>query len=92
MIFLQSSYRSGSLSSNSQNPELDDDIDYSISKDELCLQQKVNLVASINTMRMMPMPKSRMRIPLCMMVYMPMIWPTLDSDLKKLEQEFVHGY
>jgi hypothetical protein len=23
---------------------------------------------------------------------MPMVRPTLDSDLKKLEQEFVHGY
>jgi hypothetical protein len=26
------------------------------------------------------------------MVYMPMVWPTLESDLKKLEQDFVHGY
>jgi hypothetical protein len=23
---------------------------------------------------------------------MPMVWPTLEFDLKKLEQEFVHGY
>ena len=23
---------------------------------------------------------------------MPMVWPTLEFDLKKLKQEFVHGY
>jgi hypothetical protein len=72
--------------------DLEDDIDYSISEDDLRLQQKVNSVAAINSMRMRPVPKSRMRIPLCRMVYMPMVRPTLDSDLKKLEQEFVHGY
>jgi hypothetical protein len=103
IIFLQRSKRSTSISTPHQDgqPEvgelsndqdLEDNIDYSISEDELRLQQKVNSVAAINSMRMRPVPKSRMRIPLCRMVYMPMVWPTLDSDLKKLEQEFVHGY
>jgi hypothetical protein len=100
---MQSSSKSGSLASNSGNeqPQIgetldklaaEDDIDYSIWEYELHLQQKVNLVASINSMRMSPVAKSRMRIPLCRMVFMPMVQPTLDSDLKKLGQEFVHGY
>jgi hypothetical protein len=103
IIFLQGSKRSASMSTPHQDgqskvgeplndQDLEDDIDYSISEDELRLQQKVNSVAAINSMRMRSVPKSRMQIPLCRMVYMPMVRPTLDSDLKKLEQEFVHGY
>jgi hypothetical protein len=26
------------------------------------------------------------------MVYMPLVHPTLDSDIKRLEVEFIHGY
>jgi hypothetical protein len=71
---------------------MDDDINYNISEDELRFQQKVNLVASINSMRMSLVLKSRMQISLCRIVYMPMVWPILDFDFKKLKQEFVHGY
>ena len=49
-------------------------------------------MATINSMQMGPVSKYRMQIPLCKMVYMPMVRPTLESDLKKLKQEFVHGY
>ena len=31
-------------------------------------------------------------IPLCNILAMPMVTPTLPNDLAKLEQEFVHGY
>jgi hypothetical protein len=100
---MQSSERSTTLASNSEvqqleieetqdEADLEDDIDYNITEDELRLQQKVNSVATINSMRMGLVSKCRMRIPLCRMVYMPMVRPTLESDLKKLEQEFVHGY
>lgn len=34
--------------------ELDDDIDIHLTEDELCLQQKVNLVAMIASMRFKP--------------------------------------
>ena len=40
--------------------DVEDNINYGISEDELCLQQKVNSMASINSMRMNPMAKSRM--------------------------------
>ena len=33
-----------------------------------------------------------MKIPLCRLVPMPMVRPTLASDLIQLEQQFVHGY
>jgi hypothetical protein len=58
---------------------MDDDINYNISEDELRFQQKVNLVASINSMRMSLVLKSRMQISLCRIVYMPMVWPILDK-------------
>ena len=35
---------------------------------------------------------SRFDIPLCRMLYMPLVQPTLATDIKKLETEFTHGY
>lgn len=55
-------------------------------------RQKLNSVATISSLRMMPTASSRFSIPLCRMIAMPMVRPTLQSDLMKLEQEFVHGY
>lgn len=55
-------------------------------------RQKLNSVATITSLRLKPVSASRFDIPLCRMVAMPMVRPTLPGDLKKLEQEFVHGY
>ena len=35
---------------------------------------------------------SRFDIPLCRMLYMPLVRPTLATDIKRLEIEFTHGY
>jgi hypothetical protein len=43
-------------------------------------------------MRISPLEKSWFHIPLCQMVYMPLIRPTLANDIKRLEAEFIHGY
>ena len=43
-------------------------------------------------MRISPKEASRFNIPLCRMVYMPLVRPTLESDIKRLEAEFAHGY
>lgn len=55
-------------------------------------RHKLNSVATITSLRLKPLSSSRFFIPLCRMVAMPMVRPTLESDLKKLEQEFIHGY
>ena len=71
LAFMQSSERSTALASNSEVQQLDmeesqdeedleDDFDYSILEDDLRLQQKVNSVATINSMRMGPVSKCRM--------------------------------
>ena len=60
--------------------------------DELRSRQKLNSVAMISQLRVHPLCSSRFNIPLCRMVAMPMVRPTLSTDLAKLEQEFVHGY
>ncbi len=49
-------------------------------------------MATIATLRLKPEKHSRMHIPLCRLVAMPMVRPTLSSDLLKLEQEFIFGY
>jgi hypothetical protein len=43
-------------------------------------------------MRILPKEVSRFDIPLCQMIYMPLVRPTLGNDIKKLEAKFTHGY
>jgi hypothetical protein len=43
-------------------------------------------------MRISPLEESRFHIPLCRMVYMLLVRPTLTNDIKRLEAEFTYGY
>jgi len=52
----------------------------------------VDFVTTISSLKMNPDRYSQMRIPLCRLVPMPIVRPTLSSDLLKMEQEFAHGY
>jgi hypothetical protein len=73
----------------------DDDQDEAIqmlNEDELRVLQKVNSIQCTMGMRILPKEVSRFDIPLCRMVYMPLIRPTLANDIKRLEAEFIHGY
>jgi hypothetical protein len=63
-----------------------------LNEDELREMQKVNTIQCIQRMRISPMEESRFHIPLCRMVYMPLVRPTLNNDIKRLEAEFTHGY
>lgn len=55
-------------------------------------RQKVNSVATISSLRMKPTSLSRLCIPLCRLVAMPMVAMPMVLPTAKLEQEFVHGY
>lgn len=46
----------------------------------------------VEGMRRCPVEKSTMRIPLCRMIHMPMVRPTLRSDVTKLMAAFQFGY
>ena len=61
-------------------------------EDEIRTRQKLDSVGTITSSQFQPITSSRFSIPLCRMLAMPMVRPTLSSDLAKLEQEFVHGY
>ena len=61
-------------------------------EDDIRRAQTVDTMARIEALRMTPYEFSRMKIPLCRLVSMPMVRPTLASDLIQLEQQFVHGY
>ena len=65
---------------------------YEGDEDDIRSRQKLNSVGTISRLRFQPLSSSRFNIPLCKMLAMPMVRPTLSSDLGKLEQEFVHGY
>ena len=71
---------------------LGDDAEFVGDEDEIRIRQKLNSVSTITSLRFQPISSSRFSIPLCRMLAMPMVRPTLTSDLAKLEQEFVHGY
>jgi hypothetical protein len=71
---------------------LGDDSQFMGDEDEIRTRHKLNSVSTITSLRFQPITSSRFSIPLCRMLAMPMVRPTLSSDLAKLEQEFVHGY
>jgi hypothetical protein len=62
-----------------------------LNKDELRVLQKVNSIQCTMGMRILPKEVSRFDIPLCRMVYMPLVHPTLANDIKRLGAEFTHG-
>jgi len=57
---------------------------------ELTDKRKVNSTSIISSIRVRP--KSRLRIPLCRMVPMPIVRPALNGDISKLEADFFNGY
>jgi hypothetical protein len=63
-----------------------------LNEDELRNLQKANSIQCIEGMRLSPKEASRFDIPLCRMIYMPLVRPTLAHDIKRLEAEFTHGY
>jgi hypothetical protein len=75
-----------------EEESLPDDAHFLGDEDEIRTRQKLNFVATITSLRFQPISSSRFSIPLCRMLAMPMVKPTLSSDFAKLEQEFVHGY
>jgi len=66
--------------------------DKDFDEDALRTYHKVDSVKTIASLRMKPDNLFRLQIPLCQMVAMPMVRPTLACDLQKLEQEFTKGY
>lgn len=78
------------LEDDLEDLETEDDVE--VDEDEMWGWWKLNSVATISSLRMKPSSSSRFFIPLCRMIAMPMVRPTLPSDLAKQEQEFVHGY
>ena len=71
--------------------DLDDD-EKGLTEDELRRIQKGDSIDIPLELHMKPKDLFRLHIPLCRLVAMPMIRPTLAYDITKLEQEFVGGY
>ena len=61
-------------------------------EDDIRRAHKMDTVATLQSLRLFPNELSKMRIPLCRLVPMPMVQPTLASDILALEQRFVYGY
>ena len=63
-----------------------------LNEDELRRLQRVDSIQVIESMQISSKDASRFDIPLCRMLYMPLVQPTLATDIKKLETKFTHGY
>ena len=63
-----------------------------LNEDDIRRAHKMDTVATLQSLRLFPNELSRMRILLCRLVPMPMVRPTLASDILALEQQFVYGY
>jgi hypothetical protein len=55
-------------------------------------QLKVDSTGLINTLRIQPIMKSRLEIPLCRMIVMDEVRPVGKMDVQRLESEFITGY
>jgi hypothetical protein len=75
---------------NIESPGVDEEDE--LSTDQIRASKKVNSIVTIEALRLKPSSLSRLQVPLCRMVPMPIVRPTLSSDLASLEDEFVHGY
>ena len=71
--------------------DLDDD-EKGLTEDELRRIQKGDSIDILSELHMKPEDLFRLHIPLCRLVAMPMVRPTLACDIMKLEQEFAGGY
>ena len=69
-----------------------DDEEKGLIEDEIRRIQKGDSIDILLELRMKPEELFRLHIPLCRLVAMPMVRPTLASDITKLEQEFAGGY
>ena len=63
-----------------------------LNEDDIRRAQKMDTVATLQSLRLFPNELPRMQIPLCRLVPMPMVRPTLASDILALEQQFVYEY
>jgi len=73
-----------------ESPGVDEEDE--LSADKIRVSTKVNSIATIEALLFKPTYLSRLQVPLCRMVGMPIVRPTLSSDLASLEADFVHGY
>ena len=74
------------------NEEEHDEALLKLNENELCKMQKVNSIKCIQRMRISPLKESQFHIPLCKMMYMPLVHPILANDIKRVEAEFIYGY
>jgi hypothetical protein len=73
-----------------ESPEVDEEDE--LSADQIRVSRKVNSIATIEALRLKPSSLSRMMVPLCRLVALPIVQSTLSLDLASLEADFVHGY
>jgi hypothetical protein len=70
----------------------DNEVEIKLNEHELKDLQKMNSIKYIELMRISPKEASCFDIPLYRTVSMPLVRPTLLSDIKRLEAEFSHSY
>ena len=63
-----------------------------LNEDDIRRAHKMDTVATLQSLRLFPNELSRMDIPLCRLVSMPIVRPTLASDILALKQQFVYRY
>ena len=54
--------------------------------------KKINFNSVINGLRIRPLSKSRLSIPICHLESLPLVRPFLKYDIQLFENEFLNGY
>ena len=59
---------------------------------DVLIARKINTVDILESLKIASKDKSRLNIPICRMISRPIVRPALQTNVNKLEADFVHGY
>ena len=59
---------------------------------DVLIARKINTVDILESLKIASKDKSRLNIPICRMISRPIVRPALQTDVNKLEADFIHGY
>jgi hypothetical protein len=91
MVEQSANERSQGAPGSNMDLDINKKMDWKLNKDDLCGMLKVNSIRCIERMRISPKELSQFDISQCRMVYVQLVRPTLNFDIKRFKEELTHG-
>lgn len=79
-------------STSSMVPSLEVHAHYENVVMDVLIDEKIDIVDILESLKIVPKAKFRLNIPLCHMIFKPIVRPIFQTYINKLEANFVRGY